>query len=671
MPTEWLLAFLPLLALAYNFDALATSSLFLPLRLIYSTIQRVSENPQAAELFRFIFLGTIVEAGKKLGQLLISSGSTLFVVNAEFQTQDFAYDWVVHYLVSQCVFKESRFFRVVARNAATRPGTGLVDGAEMERNQSEIDGHPDAVYEPAAATPIFFRWQGYWISVNKTTPGFYHYDDGREMGGTLIISIWSWDRKILDQFVNTARQYYIDSKVIPRKIDAENEPSHTLVTAVFPQGDVAYDWMLAYLRSENALVHANTLTVSTKQSDLGWGTGADDLVCYLPAEESKQQFLFASPRTGVQTWLQVTVKPGTTSWSSTLPTGGSVTITLHSCNRDILSDLIHAARAKYLENGTSRVSVHLTDNHGQWAKTITKSRRALSTLILPGEIKEQIIADAREFLDSEGWYADAGVPYRRGYLLYGEPGTGKSSTIHALAGELGLEIYFVSLANPGIDDYTLAKLISDTPSRCIILLEDIDCAFPSRDDADDEEDDNPSVRKDGKQVPRPLPPPKSQVTLSGLLNVLDSVSSTDGRLTVATTNHIENLDSALIRAGRMDMKIQYTFADTPQIEQVFARFFPHSADLARAFAEQIPPHRFSVAQIQGYLLTKKRDAEGAVFGAGKWIEEIEDEKRAVKELKAKRKAERRKREVQETSDVAQTEESSVKTIGETNTANTE
>ncbi|CAK5275071.1 unnamed protein product, partial [Mycena citricolor] len=414
---EWLLALLPLLALAYNFDALPTSSLFLPLRLIYSTIQRVSENPQAAELFRFIFLGTIVEAGKKLGQLLISSGSTLFVVNAEFQTQDFAYDWVVHYLVSQRVFKESRFFRVVARNAATRPGTGLVDGAEMERNQSEIDGHPDAVYEPAAATPIFFRWQGYWISVNKTTPGYYHYDEGREKKDTLIISIWSWDRKILDHFVNTARQYYIDSKVVPRKIDVENEPSHTLVTAVFPQGDAAYDWMLAYLRSENALLHANTLTVSTKQSDLGWGTGADDLVCYLPTEETKQQFLFTSPRTGVQTWLQVTVNPGITSWNSDLPTGGSVTVTLHSCNRDILSDLIHAVRTKYLENGTSKVSVHLADNHGQWAKTITKSRRALSTLILPGEIKEQIIADAREFLDSEGWYAEAGVPYRRGYLL--------------------------------------------------------------------------------------------------------------------------------------------------------------------------------------------------------------------------------------------------------------
>ena len=116
----------------------------------------------------------------------------------------------------------------------------------------------------------------------------------------------------------------------------------------------------------------------------------------------------------------------------------------------------------------------------------------MSTLILPSDVKEMLLKDAREFLDSEAWYNEAGIPHRRGYLLCassssfsllllvliiyraltdGEPGTGKSSTIHALAGELGLEIYFVSLANPGIDDYTLAKLISDTPARCILLIE--------------------------------------------------------------------------------------------------------------------------------------------------------------------------------------------------------
>lgn len=120
-----------------------------------------------------------------------------------------------------------------------------------------------------------------------------------------------------------------------------------------------------------------------------------------------------------------------------------------------------------------------------------------------------------------------------------------------------------------VDDYSLGKLISDTPSRSILLLEDIDCAFPSREDDDAE----PEFDQNGNPIPPQLQPPRSQVTLSGLLNVLDSVASEEGRVTFATvscsilgislkalilinvqTNHIEQLDPALIRAGRMDVK---------------------------------------------------------------------------------------------------------------------
>ncbi|KAJ7610657.1 P-loop containing nucleoside triphosphate hydrolase protein [Mycena polygramma] len=516
--------------------------------------------------------------------------------------------------------------------------------------------------------PSIFRWKGYWISVNKTVAGYSHYDTGEEVGGTLTISIWSRKRGILDKFVTAARQFYIDSKVLPRKVEREKEPSGCLMTAVFPQGDLSHDWMFAYLRSTDALQDTMDFTISTKQSDFGWGTGPKDRVRYMPAHDTKQRFLFTSPNTGQSTWLQVVVTPGTVSWNSTTATGGSITLTLYSSDKEVLSDLIDTAHKIYLKKGVSTVTVHLTDNRGEWAKTVTKSRRELTTLILPADIKETILADAREFLASEHWYNEAGIPHRRGYLLYGEPGTGKSSTIHALAGELGLEIYFISLASPGIDDYSLAKLISDTPSRCILLIEDIDCAFPSRDDGDDEEEE-PIVDKDGKPIGRNATPPRSAVTLSGLLNVLDSVSSEEGRLTFATTNHIENLDSALIRAGRMDVKIQYKFADSVQIRQVFKRFFPtagktdiqdgpedepaddkespsvtYSAtevdNYAAQFARAIPSGAYSIAQIQGYLLTRKRDPAAAIEGVHQWLVSQQEEKKAMKELKQKRKAER-------------------------------
>lgn len=81
-----------------------------------------------------------------------------------------------------------------------------------------------------------------------------------------------------------------------------------------------------------------------------------------------------------------------------------------------------------------------------------------------------------------------------------------------------------------IDDYTLGRLIRDTPSRCILLIEDIDCAFPSR----EEDDDEPLLDAKGNVIPKEPIPPRSQVTLAGLLNVLDSVASEEGRLTFAT-----------------------------------------------------------------------------------------------------------------------------------------
>lgn len=80
-----------------------------------------------------------------------------------------------------------------------------------------------------------------------------------------------------------------------------------------------------------------------------------------------------------------------------------------------------------------------------------------------------------------------------------------------------------------MDGRVLARMISGTPARCILLLKDLDCAFPhSREDgSDDDTEQNPY----GVLMSVPA---KSKVTLSGLLNILDSISSEEGRITFAT-----------------------------------------------------------------------------------------------------------------------------------------
>ncbi|KAJ7249803.1 P-loop containing nucleoside triphosphate hydrolase protein [Mycena haematopus] len=610
------------------------------LRALISLCKQLLGNPQVAELLRFIFLGTVVETGRVIGAKMVSTVNSFFLVKASFKQGELSYEWVSAYIDHHKVWNRSRTFRVVARNAEKLANRDLaLNGA---------DGYPDAVYEPSAHEPELFHWRGkHWITISK---------EEKEGANTLTLQVWSRNRSVLDDFVQEARTFYRTSPQPPPKQDYDW--SQSLIVGHFNQADFSYDWVLDYLQSENVMADANEFTVSTKQTDAGWNR--DDIkqpVRYVPSSNTKQRLRWRN------IWMQVEFVIGYEDGNGRT-SGGSINIMIHSCDKAVLGQFIEAARVHYTSASISRVTVHLTDNYGSWARAVTKNRRAFSTLILPNGIKELILADAKEFLASEEWYTFAGVPHRRGYLLYGEPGTGKSSTIHALAGELGLEIYFISLAAPGIDDYTLGRLIRDSPSRCILLIEDIDCAFPSREEDSDEE---PLLDAKGIPIPKEPIPPRSQVTLAGLLNVLDSVASEEGRLTFATTNHIEQLDPALIRPGRMDLKIQYGLATNEQLEQMFERFYPYHedilpelgpsigcyfskttgerlspdvlAELAKEFAAAIPADRYSIAQLQGYLLNTKNDPQGAVAGIGAWIAEQEKAKREMDELKQKRRKE--------------------------------
>ena len=67
------------------------------------------------------------------------------------------------------------------------------------------------------------------------------------------------------------------------------------------------------------------------------------------------------------------------------------------------------------------------DDSQTWLKSKAKRRRSLNSIFLQQGVMQSILDDAREFLDSEEWYTLAGIPYRRGYLLHGPPGTGKSA----------------------------------------------------------------------------------------------------------------------------------------------------------------------------------------------------------------------------------------------------
>lgn len=225
----------------------------------------------------------------------------------------------------------------------------------------------------------------------------------------------------------------------------------------------------------------------------------------------------------------------------------------------------------------------------------TRSRRPIASVILQGSMRDDLIADVRIFLSSRDYYTKLGVPYRRGYLLHGPPGCGKSSLVMALAGELRLAICVLSLSNRSLDDDSLNCLLNEAPMRSIVLMEDIDRAFTS----------------------------DSRVTMSGLLNALDGVAAQEGRLVFMTTNHVERLDAALIRPGRADMKLEIGWMSRSQVREMFVKFFPQAdKEQLDAAVATIPPQVVSAAQLQSHLFLHRHDIKAAVAAAPQFVDAL-------------------------------------------------
>jgi chaperone BCS1 len=132
----------------------------------------------------------------------------------------------------------------------------------------------------------------------------------------------------------------------------------------------------------------------------------------------------------------------------------------------------------------------------------------------------------------------------------------------------------VSLNTLAMNEQNLSTLFAELPRRCVVLLEDIDSAdltharqiqSPSKSDQDEE------LNK--LKQSKPLPPMVSRISLSALLNVIDGVASQEGRILIMTTNHAERLDDALIRPGRVDMRIKFELASSPMIKSLFCNIF--------------------------------------------------------------------------------------------------
>lgn len=380
------------------------------------------------------------------------------------------------------------------------------------------------------------------------------------------------------------------------------------LTALFSEEDYPYDWLMLWLSRRPEWQRSREFETTTRSTTPGFSSkladnsfGDED---FLDSDEDqlngdgedapgrvKTRVVFQPTFDMTHTiyyrghWLRIK--------RSRKSDGVEVlSISVVARSNTILKQLVLQAKREYEAEAIHRIQIYFADSHGCWRWTDSRHKRPMNSIVLNPGVKEMLLADTKDFLASEKWYADRGIPFRRGYLLHGVPGSGKSSLIHAIAGELMLDIYVVSLSSSWISDSTLTTLMGRVPARCIVLLEDLDAAFTrsvSRDDSEKDKDkDNKEKEKEGNNDSNTSSSSSSSrrrrrddqmsdvntLSLSGLLNALDGVAAAEGRILFATTNHLERLDPALSRPGRMDVWVEFKNASKWQAEALFRNFFP-------------------------------------------------------------------------------------------------
>jgi len=300
--------------------------------------------------------------------------------------------------------------------------------------------------------------------------------------------------------------------------------------------------------------------------------------------------------------------------SSNMTTGEpheTVTLTTLYAHRNIFEDIFTEAYGM-AASAREGMTVMYKSRGSDWTQFgVPRRKRPIQSVILDAGIRERIVHDVKDFLGSQQWYVDRGIPYRRGYLLYGPPGSGKSSFIQALAGDLNFGIALINLSERGMTDDKLADLLTKLPPRSLLLLEDADAAFRNRRQMDE----------DGYSG--------GTVTFSGLLNALDGVAAGEERISFLTTNHIDRLDEALIRPGRVDMTVRIGEASRYQAAEMWDRFYgdidgdgqgrQHFLErlemlglVASDAGDRKATYHTSTAAIQGLFQFNKDNMEGAI-----------------------------------------------------------
>ncbi|WVZ59622.1 hypothetical protein U9M48_009738 [Paspalum notatum var. saurae] len=200
--------------------------------------------------------------------------------------------------------------------------------------------------------------------------------------------------------------------------------------------------------------------------------------------------------------------------------------------------------ADEMEARRRELRLYANTGGGRWASAPFTHPATLDTVAMDPDLKARVRADLEGFLKGRAYFHRLGRVWRRSYLLYGAPGTGKSTFAAAMARFLGYDVYDLDLSRPGACDDPLALLLDTTP-RSLILVEDLDRYLLRG-----------AGGGDGETA--------AAARTARVLSFMDGLSSCCGeeRVMVFTmTGGKDGVDPAVLRPGRLDVHIHFTMCD--------------------------------------------------------------------------------------------------------------
>ena len=251
----------------------------------------------------------------------------------------------------------------------------------------------------------------------------------------------------------------------------------------------------------------------------------------------------------------------------------------------ITKEFIQESKEKYNEN---RKLKNNEDNiflwsysDGFWDNIKKIRKRDIDTVILDKEVKNQVnkCLDNYNNKDLKNRLNKLGINLKMNIVFSGLPGTGKSSLMFAIASKLNKDIATIDFNNRDLNDHGFICATNKIPKNSVFVLEDIDALYISR---------NKSA--------------ENRVSFSCILNFLDGVYSKENLISIITTNHIENLDKAIIRPMRIDSIIKFTYCSKYQYNEIFKLIFPDENDIRENLYKLIKNKKYTTSMLQKFLI---------------------------------------------------------------------